>query len=457
MSSVTARRAKAISLIKAGLIHSQSDLVKHLKKAGFPVTQATASRDLEEIGAVRGRNAAGDSVYRISDTDDESISDWYASSVAKAKNEEHVDKEWKVFFRGNEILSKKPKDIDRWIFWSLTKQFVQQFTIKVPTDILGSLINSFHNFLSYKQYELNGRTPNSPWFNKEQFLNDFNKSVESTRERYHWSTKVFKDEATGYWISPDVNADPNLPQDYVLKFMKTTLNYNWNVYYKTGVVSELVDLGKLSDENIEKYRQLLLNILESIQPDDIQIKKNDPIFNKTIKYHVTLHKGKTPDEYDYLSWYDEMTSEQKQKVLSKLKEEGYTSEKFVMVTPADDDNIEAIKPRFFETVTQAKQYIQKQSYKAMLSGEGYIGSLKIVKTGFNMKKDLNDTVQNFYTKLCGLFGSDKNASMFLLRAGIDGIRYPNNSVSGGKTTGFNYVVFDENSVHIDKKEDRELK
>jgi transcriptional regulator of arginine metabolism len=74
MSSVTARRAKAISLIKAGLIHSQSDLVKQLKKAGFPVTQATASRDLEEIGAVRGRNSSGDSVYRISDSDDESIS-----------------------------------------------------------------------------------------------------------------------------------------------------------------------------------------------------------------------------------------------------------------------------------------------------------------------------------------------------------------------------------------------
>ncbi len=74
MSSVTARRAKAISLIKAGLIHSQSDLVKHLKKAGFAVTQATASRDLEEIGAVRARNSAGDSVYRISDSDDESIS-----------------------------------------------------------------------------------------------------------------------------------------------------------------------------------------------------------------------------------------------------------------------------------------------------------------------------------------------------------------------------------------------
>jgi transcriptional regulator of arginine metabolism len=72
MSSVTARRAKAIALIKAGLIHSQSDLVKQLKKAGFVVTQATASRDLEEIGAVRGRSTTGESVYKISD--DESIS-----------------------------------------------------------------------------------------------------------------------------------------------------------------------------------------------------------------------------------------------------------------------------------------------------------------------------------------------------------------------------------------------
>jgi transcriptional regulator of arginine metabolism len=69
MSSVVARRAKAITLIKAGKINSQSDLVKELKKVGFPVTQATASRDLEEIGAVRSRNG-----YTISQGEDESIS-----------------------------------------------------------------------------------------------------------------------------------------------------------------------------------------------------------------------------------------------------------------------------------------------------------------------------------------------------------------------------------------------
>lgn len=73
MSSVTARRAKVISLIKAGKISSQSDLVKELKKAGFPVTQATASRDLEELGAVRSRAVNGEALYTIADSDDDSI------------------------------------------------------------------------------------------------------------------------------------------------------------------------------------------------------------------------------------------------------------------------------------------------------------------------------------------------------------------------------------------------
>lgn len=73
MSTVVARRAKAIALIKAGKISSQSDLVRELKKAGFPVTQATASRDLEEIGAVRGRNGNGDALYSIAGSDNDSM------------------------------------------------------------------------------------------------------------------------------------------------------------------------------------------------------------------------------------------------------------------------------------------------------------------------------------------------------------------------------------------------
>lgn len=71
--SVAARRAKAISLIQAGLVHSQSDLVVLLNKAGYTVTQATASRDLEEIGAIRARNSSGGSTYEIRESSDDAI------------------------------------------------------------------------------------------------------------------------------------------------------------------------------------------------------------------------------------------------------------------------------------------------------------------------------------------------------------------------------------------------
>lgn len=71
--SVAARRAKAIALIQAGLVSSQSDLVILLKKAGYVTTQATASRDLEEIGAIRGRDKDGGIIYHIGESADDAI------------------------------------------------------------------------------------------------------------------------------------------------------------------------------------------------------------------------------------------------------------------------------------------------------------------------------------------------------------------------------------------------
>ena len=75
VNNAAARRAKVVSLVEAGLIHSQLDLVKELKRAGYKVTQATASRDLDEIGAVRSStgyqlaNSADDSMSRVLSTD----------------------------------------------------------------------------------------------------------------------------------------------------------------------------------------------------------------------------------------------------------------------------------------------------------------------------------------------------------------------------------------------------
>jgi transcriptional regulator of arginine metabolism len=60
------RRRQLLAAIEAGNIHSQADAVRFLKKAGFVVTQATASRDLQALGAVRGRGSGGGMTYQIS-------------------------------------------------------------------------------------------------------------------------------------------------------------------------------------------------------------------------------------------------------------------------------------------------------------------------------------------------------------------------------------------------------
>ncbi len=59
VQNATARRALVIKLVDDALIHTQSDLVIELSKHGYVVTQATASRDLEELGAVRGKDNSG--------------------------------------------------------------------------------------------------------------------------------------------------------------------------------------------------------------------------------------------------------------------------------------------------------------------------------------------------------------------------------------------------------------
>ena len=50
-------------LVNAGKIHSQADVVRELKAKGLAVTQATASRDLQEIGAMRSTNRNGEVRY----------------------------------------------------------------------------------------------------------------------------------------------------------------------------------------------------------------------------------------------------------------------------------------------------------------------------------------------------------------------------------------------------------
>jgi transcriptional regulator of arginine metabolism len=63
--SKAARQHRIVALLEREGVTSQGQLVELLAAADVEATQATVSRDLEEIGAVKVRVAGGDSVYAV--------------------------------------------------------------------------------------------------------------------------------------------------------------------------------------------------------------------------------------------------------------------------------------------------------------------------------------------------------------------------------------------------------
>ena len=53
------RQARIVAILSAHSVHSQGELAALLADEGVDVTQATLSRDLEELGAVKLRGADG--------------------------------------------------------------------------------------------------------------------------------------------------------------------------------------------------------------------------------------------------------------------------------------------------------------------------------------------------------------------------------------------------------------
>jgi transcriptional regulator of arginine metabolism len=58
-SSKAARHARIVAVLAERNVRSQAELADAMKAAGFPVTQATLSRDLDELGAVKLRTPDG--------------------------------------------------------------------------------------------------------------------------------------------------------------------------------------------------------------------------------------------------------------------------------------------------------------------------------------------------------------------------------------------------------------
>jgi hypothetical protein len=156
----------------------------------------------------------------------------------------------------------------------------------------------------------------------------------------------------------------------------------------------------------QELKDFLLDVIEKY--DLKELKKN--------LYKVTLHKGKTPNQYTWLEWDKPLTDNQKKLIIDQSRKE----------------NLKSIKKISFGLED------------TKISPESVITSFSPKSLGMEI-----------YRNISAYFNSDKEASLFLLRAGIDGIKYPAESIAKGVTSdtarGFNYVVFDENAVNIEKQ------
>lgn len=164
------------------------------------------------------------------------------------------------------------------------------------------------------------------------------------------------------------------------------------------------------------------------------LQKNFDKFEMTRNlYKVSLHQGKTPSEYTWLEW-DKPVSEE---TLSLFR--------------VSKDNIRI----FGKELDGTSEYLEKRSDGWYFVREEYdsFDETSTVDLEKYMSKEL--TGGTFYEILRSKYGSTKEASMTLLERGIDGVKYPAESIARGATSdtarGFNYVVFDENAITIEEQ------
>ena len=65
MSLKAARQRALTALLRSRQVSSQARVLEHLRRQGFDATQATVSRDLEDLGAVKVRGPDGRLVYAL--------------------------------------------------------------------------------------------------------------------------------------------------------------------------------------------------------------------------------------------------------------------------------------------------------------------------------------------------------------------------------------------------------
>jgi len=311
-----------------------------------------------------------------------------------------------------------------------------------------------------------------------------------------YDAKSFGEENIGIANRAILNIESTGSVDNAIKFLKDLIEKN-----KNGDTSKTKEILDFIEKNKDKFT-----------------------VSKTL-YKVSLHEGKTPEQYNWLVW-DKTVGEKiaskipisiRRKIFDfneeKLNEAIDKASKPYKVKNKQLVSVENIKDfyeklgfegekldrlvanriksgaTYFAFVLEESLVSPSEFFQDKEDAQKYLDSYKIERNEYlfppnsikssldirnEIKKDFdvfdyNITGEELYKRVIErLTDSDYDrslewlstkgmpssriASLFLLENGIDGIKYPAESVARGATSdnarGFNYVVFDENAVSI---------
>ena len=90
----TRRHAKILEIINSHSVETQEDLQELLRQAGYPVTQATVSRDIKELRLIKAPGAGGGYRYTVAKGGSEHISakfhSIFSSSVVRVQYAQNI-------------------------------------------------------------------------------------------------------------------------------------------------------------------------------------------------------------------------------------------------------------------------------------------------------------------------------------------------------------------------------
>jgi len=124
-------------------------------------------------------------------------------------------------------------------------------------------------------------------------------------------------------------------------------------------------------------------------------------------YTIKIHQGKTPDQYLFLDWDKPVDSTTLNKIIEGLKS------KYELTTDGNTIKIKIGEKTHLIDTTKTFQYLYE--------------------------------ILSYW-----VFKDEKLTSLFLLKCGIDGVKYTNNRISRN-SDGYSYVVFDPNAITIQNK------